>query len=417
MKDEDERQAAAGGRGALRRINLLIPLLIFASITALTGCATTNAAKETPKENKTETVIELFPTKIIGHRGEKPTSEIIDAIETYNEGVNAYKNRDYALAATKFRLVIKHFPGTPMANRSHFTLAATLVEMNGFAEAKGLLETYLALHAKTDDDKISSMYLLMDCYEKLRAWDDEIKIGKMLEKNYPNLDASLQIELFARLGYANLNRGETLKAELSLNNATNIYLRAKGKNEYVAAYFVAAAYFYKGLLGEKKFAAMKLDNANYDLAFKSLDDKSNELLRAQQDFGMCILQGVPEWAAAAGFETGRLYESFYLEIVSQKIPLFAQKDEESKSIYQCMLKEFVFGVLRNAMRVYGEVVKLGERTETKNVWIDKTKERLDNLEIFYKSELDACAPFKPHYDKPLKEFIEKVKKAKQQTPQ
>lgn len=90
----------------------------------------------------------------------------------------------------------------------------------------------------------------------------------------------------------------------------------------------------------------------------------------------------PEWAAAAVFHIGELYETLYDDLLSVTPP--NDLTESQRDLYEDRLAERVRPLRQNAFDSYLQVVSLGERVGITSPWVEKSKQRVEALEPLLK---------------------------------
>ena len=92
-----------------------------------------------------------------------------------------------------------------------------------------------------------------------------------------------------------------------------------------------------------------------------------------------------DWALAAGFRTGEIYEAFYRDFMKAEVP--EDLSEEEVEIYYAELREQVEPLLKRAIRVYEKNIKMGARSrQSQNPWVHKTEEHLKVRELVREEE-------------------------------
>ena len=357
----------------------------------------------------------LKPEKLESHpvAGDTP-AEIGDATaqKLFQRAVAAYRAGELDPARRMFTDLIQQYPETRWGRRSLYNLAVILRGMEHWGEAEEYFERFLNCCATDPRDRMDTALYLMECCEHLGYWEKILLYAKMVEHTGLKVGGEVQLELLVRQGRALLELNLLKRAEYVLLQGANLYNRARNKGAYLDPYFGAAVQFLRGMIRVRHFDETVFVSDTEEHALESLNTKAQYLLDAQQLFLLCIMEGQAELAAAAGFEIGRMYEEFYRHIMERPVPDYAKTDADSEIVYQCMLREFLVGMVKKALRFYGQVVNMGRRTGLQSQWLDKTQRHLENLQALYDRETTTCAPYREGYKRVLDSY---VKKLKQQT--
>lgn len=383
----------------LRR--LLLPGIALLLAASLTHCAAT------PRR------VDAGPIKLVSHHRE-PGSPIlvIDSQERFQAGVEAYRRGDYREAIGHFSVVLEHFPDTDFGARSRYNLGVCQRALEQWREAAQSFTDYLSCCSRDDADRLDALLFIMEAQENQELWEAVLKTGRAIRRLKDAVNDEVRLEMLVRSGHALLEMDELDRAETTLLTASNLYIRSKGAHTPLDPSLGAAAYLLRGGVAVKRFDRTRISDDSEEAAMASMNAKSRHLLEAQQLLLQCIMEGQAFYAAAAGFETGRMYEDFYRDIVDKPLPAFASKDPEDALLYQCMLKEFVLGMVRKALVLYNEVLNLGQRTGLESVWIDRTRQRIEGLEALYARDNAACEPLRPAYQQAIKNHLEKLRQGR-----
>ncbi len=93
----------------------------------------------------------------------------------------------------------------------------------------------------------------------------------------------------------------------------------------------------------------------------------------------------PEWAAAAVFRIGELYENLYDDLLSVRPP--NDLNDSQRGLYEERLSERVRPLRQHAFDSYLQVVSLGERAGLANAWVEKSRQRVEVLEPLLKQSV------------------------------
>jgi|GEM_PF-2734343 len=330
----------------------------------------------------------------------------------FQRAVAAYRAGEITTARDMFTGLVKQHPKTNWGERSLYNLGVIYRAQAQWALAADYFERFLKCCTTDSRDRMDTALYLMECCEHLGQWQKILLYAKMVEKNGHETGEEIRLELLVRQGRALFELNLMDRAEYLLLQGANLYNRARNKGGYLDPYFGAAVHFLRGMIRVKRFDNTAFVSNTEEEALESLNTKAQHLLDAQQLFLLCIMEGQAELAAAAGFEIGRMYEEFYRHIMDRPVPKYAATDKDSEIVYQCMVREFLVGMVKKALRFYKQVVNMGQRTGLKSLWMEKTQRHLENLQARYDHETAICAPYRKGYKKVLDRHMEKLKQKK-----
>ena len=108
-----------------------------------------------------------------------------------------------------------------------------------------------------------------------------------------------------------------------------------------------------------------------------LEQKCDKLYYAQAAYFRVIREGHAGWAAAAGFQIGRMYEILYLDLIALPVP--QDLDAETRQLYLDSFQKRVKILLEKAMRAWQANLDMAVRTGTNNEWIAQTEESMKRV--------------------------------------
>jgi hypothetical protein len=110
----------------------------------------------------------------------------------------------------------------------------------------------------------------------------------------------------------------------------------------------------------------------------ALEAKAQLLLSAQGHYLRCIRRGDGEWATAAGYRIGELYEELHAELLGAPLP--SGLTEEQRALYQAELRKKVKNLVAKAIRIYQENLSAAQRVGAQNAHVEKTGQALERLQ-------------------------------------
>jgi hypothetical protein len=128
-----------------------------------------------------------------------------------------------------------------------------------------------------------------------------------------------------------------------------------------------------------EFRAQAIDPAHMDdqTLAGALEAKARLLLSAQEEYLRCIRRGDGEWATAAGFHIGEMYEELHDQLVSAPLP--PGLSEGQRDLYREQLRDRVKNLVQKAIRVYEETLSVAERTGSRGEYVERTQAALQRM--------------------------------------
>lgn len=187
----------------------------------------------------------------------------------------------------------------------------------------------------------------------------------------------------ARAALSGRGEGEGL-----LRAALALFEKARADGEADGA-LLAQAEFWIGEIYRSYFEELPLDpKAMAEKALlDALETKAQFLLSAQGHYLRGIRQGDGEWATAAGFRIGELYESFHAQLVEAPVP--PGLDEEQRAVYHEELKKKVRVLVDKAMRIYEQTLATAQRVNAQSPYVQRTSEALARMKALLLAERKA----------------------------
>jgi tetratricopeptide (TPR) repeat protein len=248
-----------------------------------------------------------------------------EATALFNAGLAWHKQEKYRLALERYTTLLRKYEG-PDADEAAFKAAECRYHLEELPEARALLD---ALAKRTD------------------------------------LAPADHVRALAQRGIVELEAGLTTEAEQSLRLAVSAWRQAS-EQERLDDYYPAQAQFYLGEVYRQHFLALALDPSKVDEArlARDLEDKAGLLLSAQGHYLRAIRIGNPDWAVAAGFRIGELYDAFHAAMTEAPLP--PGLDEEETEAYRAELKKKVRVLVTKAIAIYEQTLAVAGRTRIEN---------------------------------------------------
>ena len=309
--------------------------LALTTLLIAAACAHLRPAPAAPPAAAAVVVPALPPEIVYEPEAVTPTRTDVELSDKNDEelfaiGTAAFGAGDFRRAASAFaRIADVH------AQSSH---AATAIFNAGLSYQK-LEEWRLALErfrtfvrGYEGPDAIDAEFRIAQCLYHLEELDDARALLKSLADR-SGLDAEFRIRALAERGVVELEAGRGEDAERTLQLALQIWREADEK-ERLDEWHAAQAQFYLGEVYREWFRAIPLVPKGSDEAelAKALESKAQMLLTAQGHYIRAIRMQNEQWAVAAGFRCGELYDELRRQLLDAPPP--PGFDEEQVAAYR-----------------------------------------------------------------------------------
>ncbi len=290
--------------------------------------------------------------------------------EKYEEALNIYQNLKNLNAQNSI-----------LAN---YNIAVTLTKLKKIEEALIVYEELLKIENLDEELYIDTIINISEIYGFKKEW---IKTENLLKNtvennNFKNLGWDY-IEILIRYQVALFNLEYYDDSEFVFLKAIQTY--KQNKNRFISLslkqrYFLSMGNFYNGEVSRIKFENIKITGDVKGMG-KILDEKADTLLSAQNYYINSIDFKDKYWATASGYKIGEMYEKYYEQIMNTELPEKLTFEEET--IYKEELQKRIQILLKKAINIFEENIKMSERVSEKNIWVEKTLEKLKEVKAKY----------------------------------
>ncbi len=323
----------------------------------------------------TERDIKFNPMVVIANAHKSPVEEKSEP-QLFDDGTVLFRAGDLEGAAEHFDQLFSKFPGSLQANLARYNSGLAHERLGHFPEA---LERYkLVLEHDSQSD------LALDA--KFHAALAEYKLDKKAlaaERlralaELPGLAPPRKAEALMQEAICIFELGKPVEAEALLNGAMQIF-ESGMKGEAVDPSMASLGEFWLGEIYRSHFRAAAVDPAAMDEARLSdaMETKARLLITAQGHYLRAIKRGQGEWATAAGFRIGELYETFHDALL--RAPLPKGLDADQAQAYRAAVRERVRVLISKAIQIYEETLATAQRVGAQNDYVEKTRQALDRL--------------------------------------
>ena len=299
--------------------------------------------------------------------------------ELFVIGQAAFAAGELERAATAFARLADLFP------RSRHE--ATALYDAGLAYARQerwrlALERFRTLARKYEGpDATEAVFKSAECQYRLEDREAALALLDGLARR-ADLPPAEHIRALTQRGIVELELGRTEVAEATLRLAVSAWKQGS-EAERLDDYYPAQAQFYLGEVYRGHFQAVRLDptrpgEAGEAALARELQTKAELLLSAQGHYLRAIRMGNVDWAVAAGFRIGELYDALHAELTGAPLP--PGLDEEEAEAYRSELKKKVRVLVTKAITIYEQTLAVAGRSRVENNrFVAETQASLDRM--------------------------------------
>ena len=184
------------------------------------------------------------------------------------------------------------------------------------------------------------------------------------------------VQAHTRSGRAAFRLGQGRRAKRSFATALSVYKRSKGTTKTESLPWAAEARYYEGELIYRDYDRIKLDVKPRRL--KRTLNKKTKLLGKAQDVYLAVVEfGDPQWAMAALYRIGSVYEEFANSIREAPVPPGFSKEEAE--LYRQELDNFVIDIEEKAIEAYTAGYQKALELKVYNDYTKKIRDALGKL--------------------------------------
>ena len=342
-------------------------LAATAGLIVLGGCAHTAP----PATNK----VELDPIVITAGKGHDELDARTDQ-QLFDDGAVYFRSQKYAEAARHFDKLVTAHPSSPNLLPALYNAGLAHQRLAHFQEA---LDRFLELlrRAPTGSDATDAQFQAALC---------EYRIGKKKEAGdrlhalgqRTDLAPQRRAEALVQEGVCRFETGDRTQGEQLFRDSVKL-LEEASVRDVVEPGLLAQAEFWLGETYRAHFLDARLDPATMDQEKlgEAIENKAQFLLSAQGHYLRAIRKNDGEWATAAGYRVGELYEAFHDELI--KAPLPKGLDADQAGLYRQELRGKVKVLVGKAIQIYEQTLAAAQRTGASNDYVAKARLALERV--------------------------------------
>jgi len=213
-------------------------------------------------------------------------------------------------------------------------------------------------------------------YEEKRYEDAARRLHALAE--LPGLDPLRRGSALLQEGVCRIEAGQRVEGQALLRQALEIFDR-EAEKQPIDPTLRSQAEYWLGEAYDREFRELQLDPAGMtdDALSQALERKTALLLSAQGHFLRCIRQGDGDWAVAAGYRIGEMYEVLHDQLLAAPLP--ADLTEEQRALYLQELKGRLRILVEKAIGIYQETVEAAQRTGARGDAIARANAGIERL--------------------------------------
>ncbi len=213
------------------------------------------------------------------------------------------------------------------------------------------------------------------CYEQLELWYKCKQTYQAYINRFANGDPDDYVEALYRVGEISYNQGNKFNALKEFEKTVQEFKRLSNRGVSVEEYLPAKAQFMIAEINYEEFNSVKIVPP-LNLSMKRKTELLQQVLKNYVEAGK---YQVADWTTASLFKTGMTFETFAESIKESPVP--SEFNEDEKQTYLQTLDEQIASLKQRALEVYKANVTKAEKNNIQNQWIDKSKDRMDQLTI------------------------------------
>ncbi|WP_428261827.1 tetratricopeptide repeat protein [Haliangium sp.] len=299
-------------------------------------------------------------------------------------------------AAEAYEVVIDQFPRSSEGPDALFNAGVLRQALGQNERAIGHYQLYAKRYRKRKDAE-EVAFRIGVVYEDAGQHDLAARAYRNYMKAYRRGGGHI-IEAHVRAGRSELAAGDIRQAAKLFETALKMNRKLKGKARAAAQPWVAEARYYEGELIYRRFERIQLDVKPRRLR-RTLDSKTELLGKAIEVYLDVVDIGDPQWATAALYRTGQVYESFAESLRQAPVPNGLGEDEAE--LYRQELELYVIEVEEQAIELYTTAYQKALDLGVYNQYTRQIREALGRLDSGnYPPAIEARAKVR-YGDRPL----------------
>ncbi len=209
-----------------------------------------------------------------------------------------------------------------------------------------------------------------------------------------------RLEGLTRRAQALLGLARHADAERQARDALSYYRMQERRAAVPEPYFAAASNYVLAETLRLRSEGMDLPVGTAQEQHAVLDQRARLVLDAQREYFNTIRHTDAEWAAAAGYRIGAMYDHLWQALMRAPIPPPTEPLDSSavpiyETEYRSELARHIRPLLRHAIRYWELTLLMVERTGVRTEWADRTRTDLERMRALLLEQTDPVAEDEP----------------------
>jgi len=327
-------------------------------------------------------VRELEEVRITADRQENGEYELeaYDAETLFQRGVRESQEGRCTDGVAFYERVVREFPSSRYVSPSHYNTALCLKEQGDLAAAAARFERLLQ-EQPDSPDALHARFQLVELQLGLERWDAGLlTVAGLLAED--DLSTDERAEAMARQAQLLLGARELERARTQAEDTLRFGRLRPDDDRVRDPYWLGAANYVLAETMRLEAEAIELPPGGVAIQRPVLERRAQLILDAQREYFDTIRHSNADWAAAAGYRIGELYDSFWDAVMSAPVPPpqsalpedhLAVYEEE----YRVALARLVKPLIRHSIRYWELTLLMVERTGVDSPWTDRIRRDLD----------------------------------------
>ena len=311
------------------------------------------------------------PAVITGGPPQEVALGELDDATLFDVGTRAFQAGDFEKAALHFDRLWSSFPASSFRAPALWNAGLAHERLLRYAPALERFEKYIQLKNEAD----AQLHAALAEYKLGRFPAAAQRLHELAAR--PGLPLLVKASALMQEGVCRVEGGSRGEGERLLRDALD--LSENDREESVDPALPAQAEFWLGEAFRGAFREQALDPLAMDekgLA-DALEKKAQFLLSAQGHYLRSIRRGDGEWATAAGYRIGEMYEEFHDQLLTAPLPRGLTGDQ--RALYQQELRDKVRNLIEKSIRIYEQTLATAQRASAQSGYAEKTRQALERL--------------------------------------
>lgn len=368
----------------------------------LLGSALAACGASTPRPvDPSREVVTMEEMRIVASSGGEGdlVLEAYDASQLFERGNAALQRGECREAVTRYydRLV-REFPSSRFVAPALYNAGLCLHELGALSDAVPYYEGVLERAPQTRDGRHATLQLAQALLG-LERWEAALRVAErgLLRED---LTEPERLEGLARRAQALLGLARFEDAERQARDALTYHRALDRRGIAVEAYFPATANYVLAETMRMRSEAMELPAGTAEQQHAVLDQRARLVLDAQREYFNTIRHTNAEWAAAAGYRIGAMYDQLWQALMRAPIPPPDPGLDRSvvpiyEAEYRAELARHVRPLLRHAIRYWELTLMMVERTGVRTEWAERTRADLERMRELLLEQTDPVVAPEP----------------------